>query len=162
MKKICASLLLAAFTLTILASCGSKTEIRNDVAVTALAEEIEKHISQKANLSPADNDYLMFNMNADLDKLGDFIVKTPESNSSVDEYGVFKAESAEQLEYIEKLVADYLAYRIEVWDPRYRNEEKPKIDGAKSKTVGNYVVYVILSESERNATLTAFENLLKK
>ena len=162
MKKFYTSLLLLAIALMTLASCGGKTEIRDDVAVTALAEEVEKHIAGKSNLSPVDDDYLMFGMDADLDKLGDYIVKTPESNSSIDEYGIFKAENEEQLEYIKKLIDDYIAYRIEVWDPRYLEQEKPKVEGAKSKVVGNYVVYVMLSASERDAALDAFEKLLTK
>lgn len=159
MKKLFAAILLITLALTSLASCGEK--IKNDVDVSVLATEVEKGISDKSNLSEADEDYMVYNMNTDFAKMGDYIVKTPESNKSLDEYGIFKAESSEQLEYIQKLVSDYLAYRLQVWDTRYHNEELPKLEGAKQKTVGMYVVYVILSESERNAAISNFEKALK-
>jgi hypothetical protein len=43
----------------------------------------------------------------------------------------------------------------------YQPEEKPKLDGAEIKVVGDYVMYVILSDGDRAAAIGAFEKALK-
>ncbi len=160
MKKIISLILALLLTAPLLIGCGGG--VRDDVTVESIATEIEKSISGSDNLSAADEDFITYQMNADPEKLGEYILKTPKSNSALDEYGIFRAKDAEQLEYIEKSVKDYLKSRREMWDDRYHQEEKPKIEGAVTKTAGTYVVYLILSEAERDSALTAFEYTLKK
>ena len=40
-------------------------------------------------------------------------------------------------------------------------EERPKLDSAEIKVVGNYVMYAILSDSDKTAAFEAFEKVLQ-
>ena len=43
----------------------------------------------------------------------------------------------------------------------YMPEEKPKLENAEVKTVGNYVMYAILSDDGKKSAFGAFEKSLK-
>ena len=43
----------------------------------------------------------------------------------------------------------------------YMPEEFPKLQNAETKTIGNYVMYAILSDSDKQAVFSAFEKTLK-
>ncbi len=43
----------------------------------------------------------------------------------------------------------------------YLPEEKPKLENAKVRICGNYGIYAILSEADRDAAFASFEDMLK-
>ena len=59
-----------------------------------------------------------------------------------------------------KMIEDYLKVLQDSW-MNYQPEEKPKLDGAEIKVVGDYVMYAILSDADRATAFKAFESALK-
>jgi len=63
---------------------------------------------------------------------------------------------------LEKACADYLQKRNDAWMNEYLVEEYPKLRDAEVFTMGNYVFYLILSESDKDLVLNALSETLKK
>jgi len=157
-RKSLISLLLAAALLT-LAACSGKT-YRTDVSLDTLASAGETCIEKRANLSDATEEFLDFYLSVDSQLYDSFRVRRPSGSASIDEYGIFLAKSPESAEQIRTALDGYLKGRVDSWDTRYDQSEKPKVDGAKTTVYGNYVIYTILSSSEQTAFLSAVEKQL--
>ena len=72
------------------------------------------------------------------------------------EVGIADANFAAQV-----LTEGYLQLRADSWMDEYMPEEKPKLTAAEVKTSGNYVMYCILSDTDKSAAFGAFESSLK-
>lgn len=145
----------------LLASCTQS--VRNDVYVTDIAAAVESKISMASNLTDMSKDTVEFYLGVDLSSVSEYIVRAPSGSASIDEYGIFKVKGTDEAGAVSllALVNAYLANRIENWDTRYDQSEKDKVMKAKAEKRGNYVIYVILSDSERDAALSEFESILK-
>ncbi|MDY5940046.1 MAG: DUF4358 domain-containing protein [Eubacteriales bacterium] len=159
-KKKLIPLLLCAAMLFSLVSCGGAKTYRSDVPVDSLAAAGEACIALRSNLSDATEEFLDFYLEIDTALCNGFKVRRPSGSSAIDEYGIFSAKSAEDAETIRGALNKYLKGRVDAWDTRYDQSEKPKVDGAKTTVYGNYVIYTILSSSEQTAFLSAVEELL--
>ncbi len=78
--------------------------------------------------------------------------------TNIDEYGIFLGKDTEQADALQAALKTYLEYRESVWMDEYLPEEKPKLDSAEVWRQGNYVMYVILGDSDRAAVKAAFES----
>ncbi len=78
--------------------------------------------------------------------------------TNIDEYGIFLGKDAEQAASLKAALETYLEYRESVWMDEYLPEEKPKLDNAEVWQQGNYVMYVILGDSDRAAVKAAFQS----
>jgi DNA-directed RNA polymerase subunit alpha len=76
-----------------------------------------------------------------------------------DEIGIIKA-IGDDTAAVEAAVKDYLAQRNEEWTGMYLVEEYPKLRDAEYRVFGRYVVYGILSESEKTALFDAVAGAL--
>ena len=86
------------------------------------------------------------------------------SGYNINEVGVYHVKDGHASE-MEDLLTNYLESAYEknkTWYDSYIPEETPKLRDAEVKVFGNYVVYAILSESERNTFFTAIEDQLKQ
>ena len=162
MKKLLSAFLVITMLFTVLVSCGGEITFKDDVSVAALADAGKKHISLASNLTNASDEFMTFFLNIDADLYTDFAVMTPAGSSSIDEFGIFKASSAENVANIENALKTYLTGRVATWDTRYSQTEKPKVDGAKVTVYGNYVIYTILSAEEQGNFLDAVKEALTK
>lgn len=77
--------------------------------------------------------------------------------TNINEYGIFLAKDADQAKTIKDALNAYLEYRESVWMDEYLPDEKPKLDNAEVWQQGNYVMYTILSDADRDAVNAAFE-----
>ncbi len=77
--------------------------------------------------------------------------------TNINEYGIFLAKDADQAKTIKDALNAYLEYRESVWMDEYLPDEKPKLDNAEVLQQGNYVMYTILSDADRDAVNAAFE-----
>ena len=160
MKMFIAFVLSALLAACCLASCGgSDVSYASDVPVADLVSAIDAAIGDNSLTVVPDN-YLI-NMNElDLTVFEEYAVKMKMVDASIDEYGIFKAPDDASVAAIEKIAKDYLAMRLETWNPSYLAEEKPKMEKASVKVMGRYVVYCILADDTKNAAFTAVENKL--
>ena len=155
-KKIISLLLAAAALAALLAGCGgSKVK---DVPVSELADKVSAALG-KSDMEAIPDNYVKGYLRHEPSELGDYAILKNVMGTSIDEFGIFKAGTmtADQLK---AMVEDYLQVLKDSW-MNYQPEEKPKLDGAEIKTVGDYVMYAILSDADKEAAFKAFEGALK-
>ena len=150
------ALLLALAALScLLCACGGKT-VRSDVPVEELAAAVDKAIGGEG-FSTVDESYVNGRLQLDLSKCGSYVVRL----NVVDEYGVFRAKDEDAAKALKDEVRAYLDNRLATWMDEYMPEEKPKVENADCRVIGNYVVYAILSESARSAAFNAVNAALQ-
>ena len=147
-------------TAAALTACGGG-EVRNDVAVSELSAKINSELESGADLVDAPESYISSSMGFDLSSVSEYVVKINSRGVNIDEYGIFKAEDDSQLQKLQTAVSNYLQFRVDTWMVEYMPEEFPKLQNAETKTIGNYVMYAILSDSDKQAVFSAFEKTLK-
>ncbi len=147
-------------TAAALTACGGG-EVRNDVAVSELSAKINSELESGADLVDAPESYISSSMGFDLSSVSEYVVKINSRGVNIDEYGIFKAADDSQLQQLQTAVSNYLQFRVDTWMVEYMPEEFPKLQNAETKTIGNYVMYAILSDSDKQAVFSAFEKTLK-
>ena len=159
-RKIVLLLTVIIISSFVLASCGTSAK---DVALNDLFSAVDNVVAEKENLSEVSLDTLKsFYSEIDSSLVSEYKAMRTTSGTKVDQYGVFicnddaSAKSfAGQLENGIKTIAASAA------NFGYTPEEQPKLDSAKVVTSGKYVMYAILSDTEREAAVTAFNSLVK-
>lgn len=147
--------------ISMLAACGGKSsEVRNDVAVTDVSAAVAAVLSEKDALVSVPETYFSGSMKMDVSDYEGYDVKINSQGVNIDEYGVFKAKDSTQVAALEQAVKNYLQFRKDIWMEEYMPEEYPKLENAEVKTVGNYVMYAILSDSSKKFAFDAFEKSL--
>jgi len=153
-------LITVILALSLLTACGGKTaEIRNDVAVSDISTAVASVLGGDTLVSVPDTFY-SGSMKMDISEFDGCDVKINSKGINIDEFGILKAKDSSQVSAVEKTVKDYLQMRIDTWMVEYMPEERPKLDNAEIKTVGNYVMYAILSDDGKKAAFDAFEKSL--
>ena len=161
MKNRLTSLLTLILALSLLlCACGTPA-LRDDLTASQLSETVDAILSNAKLLDEADGDYLRFNLPGTADA-ADSLVRFSVAGKCLDEYGIFHAASPDGIESLEKACADYLQKRNDAWMNEYLVEEYPKLRDAEVFTLGNYVFYLILSESEKDLVLSTLTETLKK
>ena len=158
--KFIALFLCLIMTAAALTACGGG-EVRNDVAVSELSAKINSELESGADLVDAPESYISSSMGFDLSSVSEYVVKINSRGVNIDEYGIFKAADDSQLQQLQTAVSNYLQFRVDTWMVEYMPEEFPKLQNAETKTIGNYVMYAILSDSDKQAVFSAFEKTLK-
>lgn len=161
MKKPFSSLLILAVVLSLLLSACSTPTLRDDLTSAQLGETVDGLLANAKYLDEADGDYLRFNLPETAEAV-DGLVRFSVAGQCLDEYGIFRAASPEGVEALQKGCADYLQRRNDAWMNQYLIEEYPKLRDAEVFTLGNYVFYLILSESEKDLVLKTLNETLKK
>jgi hypothetical protein len=159
MKKT-SVLFLLILIVSLSASCAKKTEYRSDVSMDDISAAVETSLDS-GSLTPMEEAYLKGAMKLDTSLFDAYVVKINAYGVNIDEYGIFKAPTKADVVSVQKAVEDYLKLRLDTWMDEYMPEEKPKLEAARVKTCGLYVMYAILSDTQRDAAYTGFENALK-
>jgi len=152
----------AIIALTLFVACGGKSadgKIRNDVALSDVSTAVASVLSDDALVSVSST-YISGSMKMNVSDYDSFDVRINSKGINIDEYGVFRAKDSSQVALVEKAVSDYLQMRKDTWMKEYMPEEFPKLENAEIKIAGNYVIYAILSDSDRTAAFDAFEKAL--
>lgn len=158
MKKFtkAVSLLLALLMLTVLlCACGSSAK---DVPIDDLIVAVDKAVGLSDVVDPGES-YVKGYMKKSADEIGEYAIRKNVMGTSIDEFGVFKAGKMTTKD-LQAMIEGYLQILNDSW-MNYQPEEKPKLDGAEVKVVGDYVMYAILSDADRAAAFGAFESALK-
>ncbi len=158
-KFICLSLALIML-LGLFAACGGGIAARDDVAVKDISSAVAGALGGENYVEPPES-YVTGSMKLDPAAFAEYSIQMNSKGINIDEFGIFKGSDAKQTANIETAVKDYLAYRVDGWMPEYMPEERPKLDNAQIKTMGNYVMYVILSDDDSKTALGEFEKALK-
>lgn len=161
MKKFTASALIITVILT-LAACGSKPiKYKNDVSLSAVAEAVTAALPNATEMVEVPETYVSAIMDIDTSNFTEFKVFKQVTGTVIDEYGIFKVTDSG---YIDTAIAALNGY-IEVTKnssmiSEYMAEEMPKLDAAEVKSMGEYVIFCILSEEAKTDLFAAVSDIL--
>ena len=151
------SLLLCLLLLTaLLCGCGSAAK---SVPVAELVDAVTSAAGLGELADPGES-YVRGYLKKSADELGEYAIRMNVTGTNIDEFGIFKAGKLTVKE-LEETVKGYLQTRQDGWMDEYMPEEKPKLLSAEVKTVGDCVMYAILSDADRTAAFDAFSSALK-
>ena len=143
-------------------SCAkSRTQYKDDVSVTRLAEVADSCLETDA-LAVMTESYVKGAMKMEPALFAEYTVKVNAAGANIDEYGIFKAKKESSLKAVKEEVKAYLQMRKDTWMEEYMPEEKPKLVSTEIKTMGLYVMYAILSDNSRAAVFLEIESQLAK
>lgn len=139
------------------------TEERTEAVEIDINEFANNIIEERADISLVEmtEGYVSGVMNFDLAKVSEYVVCVDASGTTVDEFGIFKA-NADTGEDVKGMLTEYLEMRLDTWMDEYMPEEKPKVENAQIRNNGDYYIYAILGDSEKEQLLGAFEEALTK
>ena len=154
MKKVY-SVIAVLLIVCSLCACGKKST--KDPGIQAVADAVGASIDI-SGMAQTPDDYVTGMMQIPLDgyKARNTLISGVGTN--INEYGIFLAKDKDQAASIKKALESYLDYREELWMDEYLPEEKPKLDNAEVWQQGNYVMYAILSDADREAVHNAFQS----
>jgi len=156
----CCALILALSLL--FASCGKTVTYKDDVEVSELADSIKQKIDGGDKLTNITASFIQSSMDMDVSEYADYCVFITVVGTSINEFGIFKAKDTAQVEALSEKLQSYISLRNEAWMPEYLPDEYPKLKNAEIKTAGLYVMYAVLSDTEKEAVFKEFEEQLKK
>lgn len=160
-KRISVSLLALVLIVSILGSCSSGGT--KEVTLTQLQDAVSAAVTNKADMS----DFAIDTMQSFYSDINPELVKEYKAmrttqGTSADQFGVFicKDEAAAK-EFSSQLSSGIKTLAESAANFNYTPEEQPKLDNAKVETNGKYVMFAILSDTERAAAISAFNALFK-
>lgn len=163
MKKIVTSILITSalvLSALILSACAGGTAYKTDVSVYDLSEKIDEAIGNSSTLAETNENYIKGRIKANPSDYDGIIVKVQSAGANIDEYGIVKVKSGDDVKAAEQLLKDYIQTRIDTWMPEYMPEELPKMKAATVKVFGQYVVYCVLEEGIKSDVFNTVENTL--
>lgn len=144
------------------ASCNRTPKYRDDVKTSELADSIKLKIEGGDKLTEIDASFMQSSMGIDATEYEDFSVFITVVGTSINEFGIFRVKDEAHAEELKGKLQDYIDLRNEAWMPEYLPEEYPKLKNAEIKSAGLYVMYAVLSDSEKEAAFKELENMLVK
>lgn len=160
-SKISALILVIAIACAVLCACGSSGTETKNVPVADISAAVAEAIGKTDALTAVDENWIRGWMKVEASQFGEQMVMINAYGANVDEYGIFKAGENMSAADIKATVEAYLQLRMDSWMDEYMPEEKPKLEDAEIKVIGDYVMYCILSESDAEAAFAKFEESLK-
>lgn len=161
MKKII-SLLLAVLLLCTAVGC-SDGDYKDDVAANDLSKSVIESLGDEKTYSEDKTGYIEGYF-AIPDYVSDYSIYYSTDANDINEIGVFHVKG-EKPSKIVTILNQFLKDNLsdnETFYNSYIPEETPKLRDAEVKVFGNYVVYLILNDSDRTTAIEQFEQLLRK
>lgn len=147
----------------LLTACGpaAGNSYRDDATLDELAEVIGPALKVGAqNMEIASDDWLDYIFCVDRSLFDQGRVYISLDSADISEYGIFHIRSEQSAADVEAMINSYLNNRREGWDDRYLKDQFPKLQKASYFTVGNYVFYAVLSETEKTEVEAAVKSCL--
>lgn len=163
MKKRISLMLAILFCVAmVFASCTSGNTAKEFTA-DEIAKTVEAAIPNVSGLDNFDLDTMKsFYSTIDTSLVSSSAAKRTTSGTSTDQYGVFVCKSENDAKTFSKQLEEGISVIAKsAAQFGYVPEEQPKLDNAKVVSNGKYVMFAILSDAERTAAITAFNNLFK-
>ncbi|MFA6948475.1 MAG: DUF4358 domain-containing protein [Eubacteriales bacterium] len=163
-KKITKGILLiiiSAVSIFSFASCGGES-VAADVPISDFTDKFASILTNSDKLSAVDDSYLSGMLDINASDVDDYILMVQAMGTAIDQYGVFKVTDASKRASVKTSVQSYIDTTKANWaNFNYLPEETVKIDNATVVERGNYILFTIMSESEKTQIVDAFNNLLK-
>ncbi|MBQ9080778.1 MAG: DUF4358 domain-containing protein [Clostridia bacterium] len=155
------ALLLAVLALTALTSCGG-ANYRDDVAVSTIDSAIQAKVPVPDGYYAPDSDYLTFYFEGAEAIVNEYVIQMSATSTNINQFGIFHVKDGEA-ENMKKLCENYIAKSKDRWvaQANYIASEHPKMEGAEVRIFGNYVVYTMLTDTDKALAFEAVEAALK-
>ncbi len=162
LRLICICLL-AALALPCLVGCDSGANYRDDVAVADISTALKTLLPTPDGYYAADSDYLGFYFDGADGKVAEHVIEFSATSTNINQFGIFKVKDGEA-EAIKTLCEQYISTMKDRWvaQANYIASEHPKMENAEVRIFGNYVVYVMLTATDKTAAFDKVDELLKK
>ena len=156
-----------ALVCLMLASCGSKGVYVSDLASNQVADSMVAAIGTAEDYMSGDTDLYEFYFGGQdaYAKVEDCKMLFSRLETDVNEIGVFRASSEQDVEAVRAMVQTYLndqTANLRSFAANYSPADMAKIDNAGIEVYGVYVVYYILDAEDEVAALDAVKQLLTK
>ena len=154
--------LITIIVMIVLSSCSmNMNEYASDVEATELGRLVNEIIDDDA-MYMLDDDVILKYSDKSIPYLVDYCIFRAKESKNINEFGIFRFEDGKTHEF-EKLIIEYVgnlqkSYRAMNYFP----SEEEKIDFARIKVYGNYVVYSFLNEEDTDKFYSTLEEILKK
>ena len=126
--------------------------------MSELADKVCAALGKSDMADPGAN-YVKGYMRRTPEEIGEYVILKNVMGTNIDEFGIFKAGTMDAAA-LKELINGYIKILQDSW-MNYQPEEEPKLKGAEVKTVGDYVMYAILSDADKTTAFKAFETALK-
>ena len=158
MKRIITALL-ALILLLSLAACKS-TNYADDKKVTDLADGIVTALNDGKSYSTAEADFLDSYFTKP-DYVTELVIRFSTDGNDLNEFGIYHVSEG-KAEDMKALLTKYVTDFYDLYNANYLPEETPKLRDAEVKVFGNYVVYAMLNDADRENLFSTVESALKK
>ena len=155
---ICASLIATLF----LPSCAKKDSYADDVPCAELADAVEDQIPVDFGYETLGGDHLRYYF-SDTKRHDDVCLRYSVRSENINEFGIFHTPDEESRQEIQRLTETYLEQLRDdqsAFIASYAPEELPKLERAELRTFGNYTVYGILDDGDRELLFETVERKL--
>ena len=126
--------------------------------MSELADKVCAALGKQDMADPGAN-YVRGYMRRTPDEIGEYVILKNVMGTNIDEFGIFKAGTMDAAA-LKEMIDGYIKILQDSW-MNYQPEEEPKLKGAEIKTAGDYVMYVILSDADKDTAFKAFTDALK-
>ncbi|MBQ9783183.1 MAG: DUF4358 domain-containing protein [Clostridia bacterium] len=148
----------------LLLSCSKSTAYADDVPCAELADTVEDQLPVDFGYETFGGDHLRYYF-SDTKVHDDVCLRYSARSEDINEFGIFhtpdeasRAEIKQLTEaYLEQLRSDQSAFIAS-----YAPDELPKLERAEVRTFGNYTVYGILDDDDRELLFETVEKELKQ
>ena len=162
-KIFCALSTLLLLCPTLL-SCTKATAYADDVPCSELMDKVVEQIPVDFGYETYGGEQIRYYFD-DTERPDDHCLRYSVKSEDLNEVGIFHTPDRESQEEVVELVEDYLEELREdqrAFIESYAAEELPKLDGAQWRTFGNYTVYAILDDHDRELVFDTVEKELKQ
>ena len=151
----------------LLCACGDKSAYADDVASNQVADAMVSAIGAAEDYMSGDADLydFYFGEQEAYAKVKDCKILFSRLETDVNEIGVFRASSEQDVEAVRAMVQAYLddqTVNLRSFAANYSHADMAKIDNAGVEIYGVYVVYYILDAEAETTALDAVKGLLAK
>jgi len=158
-SRVTALLLTLTAMLLLLCACGEPAA--KNVPVSELCDKVASAVAAiaKADMQDPGENYVKGYMKKDASEIGEYVIRKNVMGTSLDEFGIFKA-GAMTTDELKDMISAYLEI-LKASQMGYFPEEEPKLEASEIKVCGDYVMYCILGDADKEAAFNAFADALK-
>ncbi len=163
LPKLFSCFLLCSLPL-VFASCQGKQDFSDDVPTAELMDAVVEEIPVNFGYETFGNEHLRYYFK-DTDLPDDVCIRYSVLSEDINEIGIFHTTSGEAQKQIKDLAEDYLEELREdqaAFIASYASEELPKLEHSEVRSFGNYTVYAIADDKDRELIFETVKKTLTK
>ena len=163
MKKIFV-LFLSFILIVLLVSCSKSNPYRDDISCSDLLDAIRDEAEVNGGYSIYDSEHIAF-LFEDTSLFDECSVIYSTDVTDINEAGVFHCKDKDSAKALTESVSKYISEMqtnerafIESYAPR----QMPKLENAEVHQYGNYIIYLIINDEDKEDAIEEIEKMLKK